>query len=99
MLRSCISKINNTFIDNTEDLKIIMPVYNLLGCSGNYFMTWGSLWNYYRDQVNDDANENNADSYMINNSKATTSKSFECNTKIIRSTSADNDTLDADVGV
>ena len=49
--------------------------------------------------MNDDANENNADSYMINNSKATTSKSFECNTKIIRSTSADNDTLDADVGV
>ena len=46
--------------------------------------------------MNDDANENNADSYMTNNSKSTTSKSFKCNIKIIRSTSADND---ADVGV
>ena len=26
--RTCISKINNTFIDNSEDLSIIMPMYN-----------------------------------------------------------------------
>ena len=28
--RSCISKINNTFIDNAEVLDIFMPMYNLL---------------------------------------------------------------------
>ena len=28
--RSCISKINNTFIENVEDLDIVMPMYNLL---------------------------------------------------------------------
>ena len=28
--RSCISKINNTFIDNAEDLDIVMTMYNLL---------------------------------------------------------------------
>ena len=28
--RSCISKINNTFIDNAEDLDIVMPMYNVL---------------------------------------------------------------------
>ena len=28
--RSCISKINNRFIDNAEDLNIVMPMYNLL---------------------------------------------------------------------
>ena len=28
--RSCISKINNTFVDNTEDLDIVMLMYNLL---------------------------------------------------------------------
>ena len=28
--RSCISKINNTFIDDPEDLGIVMPMYNLL---------------------------------------------------------------------
>ena len=27
---SCISKINNTLIDNAEDLDIAMPMYNLL---------------------------------------------------------------------
>ena len=27
---SCISKINNTLINNAEDLDIVMPMYNLL---------------------------------------------------------------------
>ena len=27
---SCISKINNTLIDNAEDLDIVMPMYNLI---------------------------------------------------------------------
>ena len=26
---SCVSKINNTFIDNAEDLDIVIPMYNL----------------------------------------------------------------------
>ena len=33
--RSCISKINNTFIDNAEDLDIVLPMYNLLEYSNN----------------------------------------------------------------
>ena len=37
--RSCISKINSTFIDNAEDLDIVMPMYNLLEYSDNYSMT------------------------------------------------------------
>ena len=28
--RSCISKINNTFIDNTEDFDIVIPMHFLL---------------------------------------------------------------------
>ena len=28
--RSCISKVNNTFIDNGENLDIVIPMYNLL---------------------------------------------------------------------
>ena len=35
-----------------------MPVYNLFEYSNKYFMTSGSLWIYYRDERNDDANEN-----------------------------------------
>ena len=60
--RSCISKINNTFINNRQcsgDLDIVMPIYNLLEYNGSYSMTWGSSWNYHRDEVNIDANENN----------------------------------------
>ena len=45
-LRSRISKINNTFIKNAEDLDIIMLMYNLLEYSDNYSITSGSLWNY-----------------------------------------------------
>ena len=33
---SCVSKINNTLIDNAEDLDIVMPMYNLIECSKNY---------------------------------------------------------------
>ena len=60
-----------------------MSMYNLLGCSGNYSMTSGSLQSYYRDEVVKDAYENNeAGNYRINNNKATTSKDFEYKTKI-----------------
>ena len=75
--RSCISKINNAFVDNAKDLDIVMPMYNLLDYSDNHSMTSGNFWNCYRDEVNDDANENNAGNYRINNKKTTTSKSFE----------------------
>ena len=43
--RSSISKINNTFIENAEDLDIVMPMYNLLEYSNNYSRTSVSLWN------------------------------------------------------
>ena len=45
--RSCITKINNTFIYNAEDLHIVMWMYNLLEYSDNYSVISGSLWNYY----------------------------------------------------
>ena len=42
---------NNTFVENAEDLDIVMLMYNLLGYSDNYSMTPRSLRNYYRDEV------------------------------------------------
>ena len=60
-------------------------------------MTSRGLQNCYIDKVNDDANENNdAGNYIINNNKATTSKSFDYNKKIIGNTPADNNTLDTE---
>ena len=82
-IRSCISRIDNTFIDNAEDLDIVIPMYNLLEYSDNCYMTSGSLWNYYRDEVNDVVNKSNAPNNKINNNKTITSKSFEYKTKII----------------
>ena len=50
---NCISEINNTQIDNCKDINIVMPLYNLLEYSDNYAKTPGSLWQYYRDEQND----------------------------------------------
>ena len=49
----CISEINNTQIDNCKDIDIVMPMYNLIEYSNNYAKTSGSLWQYYRDEPND----------------------------------------------
>ena len=35
LFKSCNSKINNIFVDNAEDLDIIIPMYNLLKYSDN----------------------------------------------------------------
>ena len=40
---SCISKINNTQIDNVEYIDIVMPMYNLIEYSDSYLKTSGSL--------------------------------------------------------
>ena len=34
-----------------------MPMYSLLEYSDNYSMTSGSLWNYFRDEINDGEDE------------------------------------------
>ena len=46
-------------------------------------MTSGSFWNYFRDKINDDVNENNADNNRINNNKTIRGKSFEYKTQLI----------------
>ena len=61
-------------IDNAEDIEIVMPMHNLLEYSQNYSMTSGSLWNYYRDKI-DDVDDNVSDG-----------KSFEYKTKIVGNT-------------
>ena len=41
---NCISKTNNTQIDNAEYIDIVMLMYNLIEYSDNYSKTSGSLW-------------------------------------------------------
>ena len=49
----CISRINNTEIDNAKDIDTVMSMYNLIEYSDNYSKTSGSLWQYYEDDPND----------------------------------------------
>ena len=50
---NCISEINNTQVDNAKDIDIVMPMCNLIEYSDNYAKTSGSLWQYFRDEPDD----------------------------------------------
>ena len=64
---SCITKINGELIEDADDLDIVMSMYNLLKYSKNYRKTTGSLYNYYRDELSNDADDNNfANIYVVN---------------------------------
>ena len=65
---SCITRINGELIEDADDLDIVMSMYNLLEYSKNYRKTIGSLYNYYRDELSDDADDNNFDNIKVVNS-------------------------------
>ena len=44
-------EINNILIENAEYLDIVMLMYYLLEYNDFHSMTSGSLWNYYRDEI------------------------------------------------
>ena len=50
---NCISEINNTQIGNAKDINIVMPMYNIIEYSDNYAITSASLWQYFRDEPDD----------------------------------------------
>ena len=61
-----------------------MPMYNLIEYSDNYSKTSGSLWQYYKDEPND----NLADS-----------ESFKSKVKITGNTPANGNTKDVEITV
>ena len=48
-----VKEIKAWYLDNAKDIDIVMPMYNLIEYSDNYAKTSGSLWQYYRDEPND----------------------------------------------
>ena len=78
---SCITRINGELIEDADDLDIVMSMYNLLEYSKNYRKTIGSLYNYYRDELSRDADDNNFD-----NIKVVNSNTFKYKNKIIGNT-------------
>ena len=91
---NCISKINNTQIDNAEYIDIVMPMYNLIEYSDNYSKTSGSLWQYCKDisAVND-----NGDIVYFNGANATDSFNFK--TKIKAQTDDDGEINNVEIMV
>ena len=65
---SCVSKINNTQVDNAENIETVLPIYNLIEYSDNYFVTSWSLWQYCKDIP---AVNNNGDVVDFNGTSAT----------------------------
>ena len=61
----CISRINGIEIDNAQDIDIVMPMYNLIEYSGNYLKTFGSLWQYYKDDPDDRITQSESFKYKI----------------------------------
>ena len=78
---SCITRINGELIEDADDLDIVMSMYNLLEHSKNYRKTIGSLYNYYRDELSNDADDNNFDNINVVNSNT-----FKYKNKIIGNT-------------
>ena len=78
----CISRINNADIHNPHDIDIVMPMCNLIEYSDNYSKNSGSLWQYYKDDPNDNL---------------TDSESFKSKVKITGKTPAVGNTKDVDM--
>ena len=74
---NCISKINNTHIDDAEYIDIVMPMYHLIEYSDNYSKTSASLWQYCIEipAVNDDGD-------IVNFNGTNATDSFNLKTKI-----------------
>ena len=78
---SCITRINGELIEDADDLDIVMPMYNLLEYSKNYRKTIGSLYNYDRDELSDNADDNN-----LSNIKVVNSNTFKYKNNVINNT-------------
>ena len=73
---NCISKINNTQIDNVEYIDTVMPMYSLIEYSDNYLKTSGSLRQYCKEIP---AVDNNGAIVNFNRTNDTDSFKFKSN--------------------
>ena len=64
---NCKSEINNTQIDNAKDTDIVMPMYTLIEYSDNYLKISRSLWQYHKDEPNNNLAESESFESKLNN--------------------------------
>ena len=79
---NCKIEINTIEINNAKEIDILMPMYNLIEYDDNYSNTSGSLWQYYRDDTNDNL---------------TDSESFKSKMKITGNTPNNGNTKDVEI--
>ena len=58
-------KWNNTQTDNAKYIDIVMSMYNLIEYRESYSKTTGSLWQYYRDDPNDNITQSESFKHKI----------------------------------
>ena len=63
---SCVSRINNTQIDDAQYTDLVMPMYNLIEYSDNYSTTSGILWKYCTDVLTVDNEGAGTDFIKVN---------------------------------
>ena len=64
--KNCSTEINDTFVDYASVINVIMSMYNLIEYTENYFDTSGSVWDFKRDEIVNNAdvtNDDNAPSF------------------------------------
>ena len=78
---NCISKINNSNVDNAKDIDIVMSMYNLIEYNDNYSKTSRCLWQYCKDILAVNKNSN-----IVGFSGANATGSLNFKTKITSQT-------------
>ena len=68
--KKCRAEINETFVDDAEHIKIAMPMYNLTEYRDNYSDTSGSLWQFKRDEREEDVDLTVNAQHIPNNSSS-----------------------------
>ena len=71
---NCLSKVNNTLVDNAKDIDIVRSMYDLIEYSDNHSKTSRSLWQYCKGVL---AVNNNGDIVETNGANATDSFNFK----------------------
>ena len=84
----CVTHLNDKHVETTENLDIVMNMYNLIEYSDNYADASGSLWQHKRDEQNMNngsivdvtTNDSSSFKYKPNLLKSLTSKEVAANT-------------------
>ena len=79
---NCKGEIDNTEIGNAKDIDKVITMYNLTEYNDNYLKTSASLWQYYKDEPDDNWKD---------------SETFKSKVKIIEDTPADDNTKDVEI--